>query len=570
MKKKIVIAEMANSHEGKFSIAYEIIKQLTKSNVDAIKFQLFTADELLAKMHSEFNHYKKLEMKKEEWQKLVKYAKSKKMKVYFDIFGLKSAKIAKELGADGYKIHLSDITNPNLLEYVGSLKKPILLSTAGAKEFEIHKAIEKLHSKKITLMHGYQGFPTKTHDLNLKRLNELKLKFGLPIGIMDHVDGNSNISQIIPLLAIVFDVQIIEKHITLSRENKGIDYFSSLTPLEFQNFVDLIKKSTLSLGKREIQFSEDEFRYRLKHKKKTIAKTKLKKNTIIKKSDLEYKRVDKEIESLSYYDLIGKRIIQNIEKEEILTEKVIETKYKIAAIIACRNDSDRMYGKPLQKLGKYTILHHLINQLKTSKRINEIVLAISENPGNEIFIDFAKKNKLKFVIGDDRNVLQRLIIGAKTVDANIVFRVTSENPYIFWEGIDQLIESHLKLNSDFTFYDKLPIGSSFEIINLQSLEKSHKNGSDKHRSELCSLYIRENQKKFNINKIQPPKLVAKPNIRLTVDTPEDLILSRLIYKRLGKRDRPIKLQNILKFLEQNSNLIKINSSIPLGVTRIWY
>ena len=253
-----------------------------------------------------------------------------------------------------------------------------------------------------------------------------------------------------------------------------------------------------------------------------------------------------------------------------MTEKVIETKYKIAAIIACRNDSDRMYGKPLQKLGKYTILHHLINQLKTSKRINEIVLAISENPGNEIFIDFAKKNKLKFVIGDDRNVLQRLIIGAKTVDADIVFRVTSENPYIFWEGIDQLIESHLKLNSDFTFYDKLPIGSSFEIINLQSLEKSHKNGSDKHRSELCSLYIRENQKKFNINKIQPPKLVAKPDIRLTVDTPEDLILSRLIYKRLGKRDRPIKLQNILKFLEQNSNLIEINSSIPLGVTRIWY
>jgi len=197
------------------------------------------------------------------------------------------------------------------------------------------------------------------------------------------------------------------------------------------------------------------------------------------------------------------------------------------------------------------------------------VLAISENQGNEIFIDFAKKNNLKFVIGDDRDVLKRLINGAKLVDANIIFRVTSENPFIFWEGIDKLIKNHIKRKFDFSFIDNIPIGSGYEIINLKTLEKSHKLGNKRHRSELCSLYVYEHQKNFSIFRSQPPKDISKPNIRLTVDTPEDLLVARKIFEKLGKDDNPIPLKKVIKFLEKNPQIAKINSNIPIGVTRIW-
>ena len=572
MKKIQVIAEIANAHEGNFEKALQLVKAVANTNADIIKFQLFTANELLAKDHPEFKHYKNLTMNQEDWGKIVKVARNNKLKIFFDVFGLKSAKLAKNMNPDGYKIHLSDITNPDILNYFSSSQKPILISTAGANVLEIQNAISVLtkREKEITLMHGYQGFPTDINDLNLKRIQELKNKFDLPIGIMDHISGNSSMAQIIPLLALTLGVSIIEKHITLNRNEKGIDYYSSLEPDEFKNMIKLIKNTLKAIGNQKIEFSNDETKYRLKHKKKTIAKKFIKKNSRLKINDFEFKRTPDKIESISYFDFEKKNISDNIQKGEILTKKSLKSTPKIAAILACRNDSERMYGKPLQKMGKFAILHHLINQIKTSKKIDEIVLAISEAPGNDIFIEFAKKENLKFVIGDDKDVLERLIIGGKSVDAQIIFRVTSENPFIFWEGIDSIVSKHIDKKFDFSFYDSLPIGSSFELINLKSLEKSHKEGKTKHRSELCSLFIRENQKRFKINKMKPPKAVSYPEIRLTVDTPEDLILIRLIHNQIGKLDKPIPLKNVIKFLNSNKQLMKINSGIPLGVTRIWY
>ena len=95
-----------------------------------------------------------------------------------------------------------------------------------------------------------------------------------------------------------------------------------------------------------------------------------------------------------------------------------------------------MFAKQLQLVGGRPILQHVLDQIKKSKLIDEIVLGISEKEGNEIFVKFAKENQLKFVIGDDKDVLQRLIEGAKYVNADIVFRITPENPFIYWEGID--------------------------------------------------------------------------------------------------------------------------------------
>jgi len=172
-------------------------------------------------------------------------------------------------------------------------------------------------------------------------------------------------------------------------------------------------------------------------------------------------------------------------------------------------------------------------------------LAISENEGNEYFIKYAKEKNLKFILGNDKNVLYRLIEGAKYVNADIIFRITPENPYIYWEGIDKVLRKHIVKNYDFSVIEDIPLGSGYEVINLDALEKSHALGSDKHRSELCSLYIYENQKKFRINRFFPEKSLQRPEIRLTVDNPEDLIVVRKIYENLGKNKNPIPLKKII-------------------------
>jgi N,N'-diacetyllegionaminate synthase len=571
-KNKIhLIAEVANSHEGKFDAAIKLIDAAASSNADIIKFQIFKANELLESDHENFQLFKKLEFSFTQWSKLVKYAKSKKLLVFTDVFGTSSAKIAYRLKVHGYKIHTSDVTNPFLLDFFSKLKTTILLSTGGVTTKEISNALDKLNfnSKEIVLMHGFQGYPTKFSDLHLSRIKTLKNEFGFPVGIMEHVSGNSELSIIAPLLGISLGATIVEKHITLDRSLKGIDYFSSLNPDEFKKLSSLINLTKQSLGNEEISFSNNESKYRLKHKKNTIAKNTIKKDQKLHSNLFSYKRTRQKKESIPYYEFENNIASSLIMKGEILTKNKMQKLPKVAAVIACRVESGRLFGKPIQNINDFSILHFLINQIKTSSQISEIVLAISENQGNEIFIDFAKKYNLKFVIGDDHDVLNRLINGAKLVDANIVFRVTSENPFLFWEGIDKLIKNHIKRKIDFSFIDNVPIGSGYEIINLEALEKSHKLGNRRHRSELCSLYIYEHQKDFTILRFQPPKNIRKPNLRLTVDTPEDLLVARKIYEKLGKGDKPIPLKNVIEFLEKNPEVIDINSHIPIGVTRIW-
>lgn len=240
---------------------------------------------------------------------------------------------------------------------------------------------------------------------------------------------------------------------------------------------------------------------------------------------------------------------------------------KIIAVLPCRISSTRLFAKPLQQVGNYEILHLLVSQLKKSSLINKIVLAISNDSGSQLYVDIAKKLKISYVLGTESDVLGRLIKGVKKVNGDILFRVTSENPYIYWEGIDKLIQNHLSGYYDLTFFKNLPIGASFEIINLKSLELAHKYGNTKHRSEYSTLYFFENQNKFSINPVLPNKSLQFPKIRLTVDTPEDLIVARIIHEKLGMKINPIKLEKIIKFLNSNKQIMKINSNVSLKYKR---
>lgn len=569
--KTTVIAEIANSHDGKLELAKKLTDAAAEAGADIIKYQIFRTDELLEPNHEKYDVFKKLEMSPKKWKTLINYAKNKKIKVFVDIFGVKSANLASRLSVDGFKIHSTDITNPSILNFCANVKKPILLSTAGCFEHEIKNAlmiIQKL-PKEIILMHGFQGYPTKINDLNLLKITKLLKQYNLPVGLMDHISGNSEMAKIIPLLGISLGAIVVEKHLTLNRSEKGTDYYSSLNPNEFKELVSLIRKTERSLGLGSSELLPNEKKYRLEHKKNPVSKKTIRKGTTLYHNLFEYKRTKIKHDSIPFYDFEFKTAKVDISKGKILDSSMVSKTSKIVAVIACRVESGRLYGKPIQNIGNFSILELLINQIKTSNLINDIVLAISETPGNEIFVDFAKKHNLKFIVGDDTDVLDRLIIGAKYVGANIVFRVTSENPFIYWEGIDELIKKHIIDNFDFSFMNNLPIGSGFELINVKALEKSHIMGNKKHRSELCSLYIFEHKQDFKINSSNPPKELAKPQIRLTVDTPQDLLVARIIYERLAINNKPIPLKKIIKLIEKNPTISKINSNIPLAVTRIW-
>tara|TARA_A100001015_G_scaffold318131_1_gene437037 strand:- start:2017 stop:2769 length:753 start_codon:yes stop_codon:yes gene_type:complete len=242
---------------------------------------------------------------------------------------------------------------------------------------------------------------------------------------------------------------------------------------------------------------------------------------------------------------------------------------KLVAALACRNTSNRLYGKPMQNLdNNKTILDELVNSIKQHKIVNEICLGISDGLSNYSFKEFALKKKLKYIFGDEIDVLSRLIKCGNHTNATDVLRITTENPFVYLDNLELAWKIHKKYNNDLTATDGGPLGTHFEIFKLDVLKFSHRNGNNKHRSEHCDGYVMDNLNKFKIQILELPKNLLRPEYRLTVDNPEDLILCKKIYKKMKKSSPNIPLKKIINFLDKNPNIANINIQYP-RMTRIW-
>ena len=231
---------------------------------------------------------------------------------------------------------------------------------------------------------------------------------------------------------------------------------------------------------------------------------------------------------------------------------------KLDAILACRVQGTRLYGKPLQPLiaNKINILECLISYLREIKLIRKIVLAISVGDENSGFVRIAKELNLPYIIGDEFDVLHRIIKATDQEGSEHVFRLTTESPFVLYEYADVLIEEYLKGDFDFAYYADSPEGTGYEIISTRALKISHNQGSSRHRSELVTSYVCEHQNEFRILRKQLPKALSRPEVRLTVDYAEDLIFCQKVYNSLKEEDKLIPVEKIIKFWDQNPELRK--------------
>lgn len=233
---------------------------------------------------------------------------------------------------------------------------------------------------------------------------------------------------------------------------------------------------------------------------------------------------------------------------------------RLVAAIACRNQGSRLYGKPVQNLdvkNGIRIIDNVIDCLKTVGCIDEIVLGISEGVENEVFKIIAEQKGLRYVVGDQIDVLSRLIKCGQLAEATDIFRVTSESPFLYFDPVEDLWCRHKDEQADATFLDGIIDGCGFEIISLEALKESHANGDAKHHSELCTLYIREHYRDYRIIRQEPPKDLVRKDMRLTVDNPEDLTVCRIVYGALKKWAPRIPIHEIVKFLDANPKLIEL-------------
>lgn len=235
---------------------------------------------------------------------------------------------------------------------------------------------------------------------------------------------------------------------------------------------------------------------------------------------------------------------------------------RLVAAIACRSQGSRLYGKPVQNLDVtrgIRILDNIIDCLSTIPQIDEIVLGIAEGDENTVYRRFAESRGLRYVIGDETDVLGRLVSCGRLAGATDIFRVTSESPFPYFEAVATEWDRYIAEGADALFFDDIVDGCGFEIISLSALETSHRDGEDRHRSELCTLYMRENNDRFRILRISGPPELNRKDLRLTVDNPEDLVLARAVYQAFSDKAPRIPAGDIVRFLDANPSLIALTA-----------
>lgn len=307
MKKPFIIAEIAQGYEGSEKLVGLYIKAASAAGADAIKFQIFYADELALPDYKYYRLFKSLELPAEVWERTVREAHDKGMEFYSDIFGPDSLAMLEKIGADGYKVHTTDINNIPLLKRIAQTKKKIFLSTGGCQQGEIAGALEMLKDCDITLMYGFQAEPTEIEDNNLSRIVTLKKTYDKYVGFQDHTAGDSELALYLPFVALGAGVNVIEKHLTLSRAAEIEDYISALTPEEFKKWASLLRAAYNSTGKSEWTLTEKEIQYRGKVRRAVCAVREIEKGAVIGVDDVTMKRTDAQDVIYDPSEVIGKK-----------------------------------------------------------------------------------------------------------------------------------------------------------------------------------------------------------------------------------------------------------------------
>lgn len=316
------IAEVACAHEGNLSVAKKMIDAAVAANADAVKFQIIHKEAYMAPYHPIYSIVEKVEFTPIQWKELREHARQQGILFFADGYDVPSTILAKEIGVDALKIHSSDLTNHEAIEEAAKTMLPLFLGVGATTMDEISAAValvRKYHNN-IIIMHGYQAFPTKLEGLRFNFVKTIHAAYGLPVGILDHTEGETFLSKVVPLLTPFVGAQAIEKHFVLNRSLQGIDYQSSVNPDTLKEIVANLRalETTFGSGFPVVHFNEEEQGYRDLMKKSIVAAKDISANTTLLREMFAFKRAGPGLRPMDVSMVIGKKLKRSLAKNEKL------------------------------------------------------------------------------------------------------------------------------------------------------------------------------------------------------------------------------------------------------------
>ena len=245
----LIIAEIAQGHEGSLGIAHSYIDALAKTGVDAVKFQVHIAEaesseyepfriKFSTQDKTRFNYWKRMEFSFEQWQELKAHCDEAGVEFMASPFSIAAVDLLEKLDVKRYKIGSGEVGNFLMLEKIAATRKPVILSSGMSSFDELDRTVEFLKNKNVdfSILQCTTAYPTRPENYGLNVIGELKERYQVPVGYSDH---SAKIETCIAATAL--GAEILEFHAVFSREMFGPDAKSSLEIEEIKQLVSAVK-----------------------------------------------------------------------------------------------------------------------------------------------------------------------------------------------------------------------------------------------------------------------------------------------------------------------------------------
>lgn len=255
-----VVAEVGVNHNGSVELARKLIDVAAEAGADAVKFQTFSADDLVSATApkaeyqarnmggggSQHEMLSALELSDDQFSELLACCNERKIDFLSTPFGPRQADFLADLGVHAFKVGSGDLTYHAFLAHIAGKGLPIILSTGMGTLSEVGAALAAIEAAgpvPVALLHCVSNYPADPASCNLAAMATMRQAYGLPVGWSDHTLGPA-----VGLGAVALGARIIEKHITLDATMDGPDHAASMEPLAFTEFVSGIRAVQSAIG----------------------------------------------------------------------------------------------------------------------------------------------------------------------------------------------------------------------------------------------------------------------------------------------------------------------------------
>jgi spore coat polysaccharide biosynthesis protein SpsF (cytidylyltransferase family) len=236
--------------------------------------------------------------------------------------------------------------------------------------------------------------------------------------------------------------------------------------------------------------------------------------------------------------------------------------FRTVAIIQARTGSSRLPSKVLAPLSGRPLIEHVLRRTARARRIDEVVLATTESPGDDPVARIAEAVGFRVVRGSEHDVLSRYAKAIEESAAEVVVRLTGDCPLLEPEVIDLAVETFESRGADYAYASTrcgFPRGLDSEVVLAKHLLTAHVKSTDPFEREHVTPYIDRRPDIFAHAKVEAPAELTRPHYRLCVDEPVDFELVDVLYRCLADGNGWLRVIDVIAFLDAHPRLAQLNA-----------